>query len=217
MGCKTDERPSRSCLLQWLTISGWCVQGLIEQRYFILSYCSRSKVRPAVKGRRPKRADVSAPCVVTRHNTEGEILPSSVGVMWTCVAQTGLVPAPPACFCPSSFSIFTSTLAISSALQASSLFFPLCLAFLTAAKLCWFHRVTPAPIVSAPPPISFPLALPHPSSIILNLSGMLSVWILVSWCSVFFLLLTAVFFTTIKINHRFSRPGWVSYGLYYHY
>lgn len=69
MGSKTDERPSRSCLSQWLTISGWCVQGLLEQRYFILSFCSRSKVITAVKGRRPKHADVvSAPCALT-HGT----------------------------------------------------------------------------------------------------------------------------------------------------
>lgn len=58
-------------------------------------------------------------CGHTWDNTEGEIVPSSVGVMWTCVAQTGPVPASPACFSPSSFSIFTSTLAISSALQDS--------------------------------------------------------------------------------------------------
>lgn len=197
MGCKTDERPSRSCLLQWLTISGWCVQGLIEQRYFILSYCSRSKVITAVKESRPKHADVvSAPCVVT-HGTPLKVRSFHL----CCVAQAGLVPASPACFSPSSFSIFTSTLAISSALQDSLLFFlPSLLLFLQLQSSADFLEFLQHWLfVSAPPPLSFPLALPHPSSIILNLSGMLSVWILVSRC--FFPTPHCCFFTTIKINH----------------
>lgn len=146
MGCKTDERPSRSCLLQWLTISGRCVQGLIEQRYFSLTV-------PGQKWKqRLKDAGPSVPMFLhpvwshigQRWRWDRSI---SVGVRWTCVAS-------PACFSPSSFSFFTSTLAISSALQDSSLFFP-CLAFLPAAKLCWFPRVSPALIVCFCPSSTF--------------------------------------------------------------
>lgn len=150
MGCKTDERPSRSCLLQWLTISGWCVQGLLEQRCFILSYCSRSKVITAVQGRGPKRADVPAPCVVT-HGTTLKVWVLCGLVLLRLVLSLHLLPVsvPPP---------FASSPPLLLSLQLCRIlccfFFPR-LAFLTAAKLCWFPRVSPALIVCFCPSSTF--------------------------------------------------------------
>lgn len=173
-----------------------------------------------VKGRRPKRAHVvSAPCVVT-HGTALKV--RSFHLLWVLygLAQTGLFSASPACFSPSSFSIFTSTLAISSAQQDSLLFFPLCLAFLTAAKLCWFPRVSPALIVCFCPSstfISFGSSSPffHYFKLVRDVVSLDFAFMVFR----FFSFPSLLFLYIIKINHfgSFQKTGWVSYGLYYHY